>query len=180
MARRGRSKYLDKRCFFVTTTCLEWLPLLRDEAAKEVCYESLEFCCDRFRMDLAAYVLMPNHMHLVVRFRADNKLSEFMRDFKKFTSRKIRAWLEQEDPRLAYRLHSYSRNREFRLWTNRFDDLHLFSTEVTGTKVRYIHANPVTAGLCENPEEYQHSSAQWYINKAPARLPLLDYHNLFI
>jgi putative transposase len=105
---------------------------------------------------------MPTHLHLVIAFPGENKLSAAMRDFKKFTAYKIRKLLESEGEIKALEelRNPDGRTRQFQIWRPRFDDVVIYSPKVLETKINYIHENPVRAGLCSDPCNWPHSSAR--------------------
>jgi len=178
MPTRGRNRVLDFRCFFITTTCRNWLHLLKSNETKEICYQSIEFCCKKYDASVVAYVLMSNHLHLILFFEGENHLSAFMRDFKKFTSVKIRQWLEQNDGASFSAIRSVKAGRSFQVWKDRFDDVHLNRRAVLKTKIDYIHNNPVEADLCNSAEGYSDSSGRFYLLQQQVRLPISHYFEL--
>jgi REP element-mobilizing transposase RayT len=103
-------------------------------------------------------------------------LSDLMRDFKKFTSTKIRRQLQEE--KQSDSLEILLRNAErvgrkkrqvFKLWMDRFDDIVIHDDAMLVTKVEYIHNNPVKAGLVAAPEDWYYSSAGDYMGIRPGR-----------
>jgi putative transposase len=107
---------------------------------------------------------MPEHIHLILYFEEENKLIEYMRDFKKYTSAQIRRFYMNTDHAVLSQLKFVHRTQEFKVWKDRFDDLFLYSRNVILTKVNYIHNNAVKAGLSERADDYPYSSASFYMN----------------
>lgn len=165
MGLRKRSLLTDERCFFVTTTCYKWLKLLESEEAKNIISNSISFLNSKYKADILGYVIMPNHLHFIIYFREKNDLSNYMRDFKKFTSVQLRKLLEFKqaplDP-IRYEI----RQQKFKIWQDRFDDLYIKTKETLYTKLNYIHNNPLQPHrqLVPTPEEYPYSSAAFYTN----------------
>src|SRR6478735_4312150 len=83
MGLRGRNQFLDEECFFVTTTCYNWYKLLEMETCKLIVSESINFLNDKYFAATLGYVIMPNHIHLILYFKKGNQLSNWMRDLKK-------------------------------------------------------------------------------------------------
>jgi len=153
--------------FFVTSTVVNFDPIFqlgRDYYL--ILLTSLDWVMKKYGATLFAYVFMPSHIHLVIEVDEGRSLSNLMRDFKKFTSTKIRQKLENEGRHSwVERLRknaSGKKGQVFKLWMDRFDDVVLFSESVLRTKVEYIHENPVKAGLVSVPEEWEFSSAKDY------------------
>ena len=151
--------------------------LLDFEETKEICYDAFEYYLERYEADLLAYVLMSNHIHFVIFFREQNKLSEFMRDFKKWTARHIRDWLLANRPDLHRRVKSSLPGQQYQLWDNRYDAFHLYSRKVTKVKIDYIHKNPIRSGLCQSESAYAHSSAPYLLVNHPIRLTVRHYQD---
>lgn len=165
MGLRNRNKYKEFNCFFVTTTCLNFIPLIELTNSYQILEQSLVFVCHKYKVDILAYVLMPNHLHLIIYFKEENSLSEFMRDFKKYTSVEIiKRIKEQNQQHLLRKLKSNQEGRKYQIWQNRFDDLFLESKWLLEQKLDYIHSNPLQAKweLVTDATDYNYSSASYY------------------
>ena len=104
---------------------------------------------------------MPNHIHLILRFREEVKLSEYMRDFKKFTSGELqRHLIENGDSDILEKLKTSTGS--YKVWIDRFDDFVLRNAKDVQVKVNYIHQNPVRRNLAEKASDYKYSSARYY------------------
>jgi putative transposase len=116
MGLRNRTKLLDYNCFFVTTTCHNFLPLLANEHSKQVLYDSIAFVNAKYKCRIIAYVFMPDHIHFVCFFEEQNFLIEYMRDFKKFTAFRLRKYVCEEGPdwlKQAITYNTGSRNLKY-------------------------------------------------------------------
>jgi len=182
MGLRNRSDFLHERCFFVTTTCVKWLKLIEHAQAYNLIMQSLGFVNEKYQADLLGYVIMPNHLHLILYFKDLNHLSDYMRDFKKFTSTQIRKSLESRGYLdLIEKIRVEEKNRQFQVWQNRFDDLYLDNIKMLETKLAYIHLNPLQKhwGLVKNPEDYPYSSALFYEKGQLQELQVVHYLEYF-
>ena len=133
-------------------------------------------------VEIDQYIIMPNHIHLVVYFRVENKLSDYMRDFKKFTSTKIRQLIEETgNKELLKSIRHRDPKRAFKVWQDRFDDVYIGSKNVLETKLDYIHLNPLQEqwGLVTRPEDYEFSSARFYETGVQTGLSVVDYRQFF-
>jgi putative transposase len=91
---------------------------------------------------------MPNHIHLILFFYTEPKLPDFMRDFKKFTSAKIRKLLEMDNQfDLVGKLKYMKGNQKFKVWMDRYDAKIILSKNMLLTKINYIHYNPEKMNL---------------------------------
>ena len=163
MGRRGRSILgKDGDVLFVTTTVMNFSPVFGlGEHYYLILLNSLKFMLQEHGAHLIAYVFMPSHIHLLLYLPPGEHISDFMRDFKKYTSTRIRQRLEN-DGQLGYleKLHRNAMNKKaqrFKLWMDRFDDVVITTEKILGIKIQYIHANPIRAGLAEKAEEWKFS-----------------------
>jgi putative transposase len=182
MGLRNRTQFLDEECFFVTTTCHDWLPIFTAPAYFRVLIDSLIFVAKKYEADYLGYILMPNHLHLLIYFKKKNQLSNLMRDFKKFTSGEIRRLIEAEGRlELLDQLRFEKRDQKFKLWQDRFDDVFIKSREMAATKIEYMHLNPLQAhwNLALRPEDYPYSSANYYETGSDGALPVVHYMDYF-
>jgi putative transposase len=163
---RGRSNFPEEGgVFFVTTSFRDRKRLLRTAKYYAIIIESLEHSKKKFEFEIWAYVLMPSHTHLIMAFPNGNKLSAVMRDFKKYTAYEIRKLMadERKYKELEGLREFGHRTSRFMIWETRFDDAAIFTPRVLKTKIDYIHANPVRAGLCYQPCDWPYSSARDYV-----------------
>jgi REP element-mobilizing transposase RayT len=117
-----------------------------------------------------AYVIMSNHMHLIVNAKDGYSLSGIIRDCKKFTSKAIVESMQNQPERRAFwleliiRAHASvnHRNKEYQLWQQRNRAIELSDLRRLYQKLAYIHRNPVKAGIVTEPEHYLYSSARNY------------------
>ena len=128
--------------------------------------KSLKFLIKEHRATLFAYVIMQSHIHFIVYLPKGESISDFMRDFKKYTSTRIRVMMESDGyieivKKLDQNIPAGSK-QSFILWTSRFDDVLIYTDKVMKIKVNYIHNNPVKAGLVEEDIEWKYSSARNY------------------
>jgi REP element-mobilizing transposase RayT len=150
-------------CFFVTTSVVKRIRIFDIPECASAIKDSLRFYSEKYNFDIAIYVIMPSHLHLILSLPEDTSLSAVMRDFKKFTSITIKGILagsaKYENLLGVLRNCAPSnQKRAFKLWQDRFDDVGLFTEKLYMTKYQYILYNPVKAGLCEKPENYKWSS----------------------
>ncbi len=129
---------------FLTFSCYRRLPLLGNGAGYRVFEEKLETVRRRFEFVVAGYVLMPEHVHLLVGEPRVAALSEALKVLKQETSKKLKV----------------SGMAQF--WQRRYYDFNVWTENKRVEKLRYIHRNPVRRGLAEKPEEWPWSSFRHY------------------
>jgi REP element-mobilizing transposase RayT len=156
---------------FCTITILEWLPLLIDRRYIDPIIESFGYCRHHKGLRVFAFVVMPNHLHFVD--HANTDLHAVIRDFKRFTARRIHDLLKEEGRATPIRwlenaTEPARRLRgELGLWQPGFHPQAVRTREVLKQKTEYIHMNPVRKGLVANPEDWWYSSAGEYVGREP-------------
>jgi putative transposase len=126
---------------FVTFSCHGRNPYLALPDSKRVFQTVLEKTRKRYKFDVVGYVIMPEHVHLLMTEPPVKPLSVALAVIKRTVSAEL-----PEKP----------------FWLPRYFDFNVFSYEKRVEKLRYIHRNPVHRGLCEKPEDYEWSSFRVY------------------
>ena len=156
--------------YFLMFQIVGWADVFTGRVYRDFILESLTYCRLEKGLYLYGYVIMSNHIHLVVQ-QKDGKLSDWVRDFKKLTSKKLlRMILEnlQESRRewlkMIFEYHAAynKRSGDLQFWTHENHAMELYRPEMIAGRMAYIHDNPVRAGLAEKPEGYLYSSARNY------------------
>jgi REP element-mobilizing transposase RayT len=147
---------------FITVTCLNWKPLLSEKVHKEIVIESLRFMVKEGRVIVSCFVIMQNHFHLIWQVMGDHKREDVQRDFLRFTSQQILKELRNIKSPVMNELLVRAKDRKHQVWEQNSLSIELWNPKVFRQKLNYIHNNPVRAGLCELPEDYEYSSAAFY------------------
>ncbi len=122
-------------------------------------------------MEIFAWCITTNHVHLGFSCAADNKPEAIIGDFKRFTSKAIvKAIIENpKESRKDFLLEQFlkagsksSNVNKYQFWRHDNKPIELWSNKVIDEKINYIHNNPVEEGLVFNPEDYVYSSAVDY------------------
>ena len=149
MVVRKRLNIKGPALVFVTTTVVDWLPILTKKEVAEIIISELKTTLITYDVSLISYVIMPSHFHGLFGFKAIENLSKFIQCFKGITSKEIKKLNLAE-------LNSGS----FKLWKPRFDDLIINTPKQLKIKMEYIHNNPIKGHLVGKAEDWQYSSAQ--------------------
>ncbi len=128
---------------FITFSCFHRLPLLELPGARETVETVLEQTRARHHARIYSYVLMPEHVHLLVNEPPRILLGQFLKAVKQITSRKLRGSREK-------------------FWQERYYDSNIHGEKARSDVIRYIHRNPVKRGLVEKPEDWAWSSFRHY------------------
>jgi REP element-mobilizing transposase RayT len=140
--RRGRASIENAACFITTRTAGQ-RPILTDRENAQIVVDGLNWLREQDRIWLLGYVVMPDHVHVVMVMRGEHRLPMAMRTWKGVTSRHI------------------SRRTGIRapIWQDGYYDHMVRNDEDLRECLAYLHYNPVRRGLARNPEEYEFSTA---------------------
>jgi REP-associated tyrosine transposase len=140
---------------FFTATVLEWKELLKPDKYKHIIVESMRFLVNDRRVIMYGFVIMINHIHLIWQMRAGIKRSNLQRDFLKFTAQEIERDLQKNHQRVLSHFLVNAKDRKYQFWERNPLSIEIWSEKVLKQKLRYLHENPVRAGLCKFAEEYK-------------------------
>jgi putative transposase len=138
---------------FVTFSCYKRLPHLNHDHARLVFLNTLERLRKRHKFYVFGYVLMPEHVHLLLSEPPKTPLSGVFRALKTETSKQLKG----ERPRF---------------WQLNYYDFNVFSQRKFVEKLRYIHRNPVKRGLVESPEDWPWSSYRHWLTGATGQVEI--------
>jgi putative transposase len=159
---------------FITMTVVGWIDIFTKDNYRKIIVESLVFCQREKGLVINAYVIMSNHIHLICYVNEPFKLSDCLRDLKKFTSKaiieEIKSNPEESRKEWILRLFEYyakfnKNNKNYQFWQQSNYPLELESPKWINQKLAYIHLNPVRNGLVKNAEDYLYSSANAYLGE---------------
>ena len=156
------SVYSKRYPDFTTVTCLDWKPVLVENAYKDIIIDSLRFLVSADRVSVYGFVIMANHFHLLWQMMGDHALEEVQRDFLKYTAQRILQRLRNAGSPLLNELVVNLEDRKHQVWKRNSLSIPLWTPKVLIQKLNYMHQNPVRAGICAFPEEYKYSSAGFY------------------
>ena len=160
-----------RNIYFVTTTVVDWVAIFTRPLYKQIVVESLDYCQKNKGLVIHAWVLMTNHIHLIVSVDGSIALSDILRDFKKFTSKKIVAAIEgnEKESRRDWLLDRFrfvaandKKIQGYKFWQDgNYVEL-IQSRDFFIQKINYVHQNPVRQQLVDKAECYLYSSARDY------------------
>lgn len=157
--------------YFVSFAVVEWIDVFTRNDYKYILLESLEFCQREKGMEIFAWCIMSNHMHLIFRSVNGVKPELLLGDFKRFTSKAVvnaikdnpresrREWLLEQFKKAGEKSSNVS---TYQFWQHNNKPIELWSNKVIFEKINYIHNNPVEEGLVSYPQDYVYSSARDY------------------
>jgi len=154
--------------YYLTFQIVGWVDLFTRKVYRDIVIDSFKYCQQNKGLEIFAYVIMSNHIHIMVR-NQNQDLSGTIRDFKNYTSRKFLETVEsdKESRRVwmknVFKYHGKLKNHQInQIWTHENHAELIYSQKFIEQKVEYIHNNPVRSGIVSNPEDYIYSSARNY------------------
>ena len=153
--------------YYLTFQVVGWADIFSRKYYRDIVIDSFKYCREEKGLELYAYVIMTNHIHLIAKSKKGN-LSDLVRDFKKHVSKQVfktiqeinesrKEWLE-----IIFKYHAKYNKRagERQLWTHENHAVELTDNNMIDSRINYIHQNPVRAGWVNQPEDYLYSSAR--------------------
>lgn len=151
---------------FLTYSCFRRLPLLTKDRSRRWVLDALEAARRKYDVAFWAYVIMPEHVHvLLCPRRPDYEMRSILVGLKRPVSDAARSYLEQreDDAWLARLTVEYPSRRVFRFWqAGGGFDRNITREKSVPAVVEYIHANPVRRGLVDRPTDWVWSSARFW------------------
>ncbi len=138
----GLERYqLEGDLHFVTFSCYHRLGYLKGPAYRDLFEGALARMSYCYKFDVKGYVVMPEHVHLLL-------------------SEPAKGWLSVGIKALKISVSKQAKERPF--WQARYYDFNVFTQEKRLEKLNYMHWNPVKRGLVEKPEDWLWSSVHYY------------------
>ena len=167
--------------YFITFATAGWIDVFTRQDYVLVLLDSIKFCQEKKGLEVYAWCIMSNHIHMIVGRKGEHAIENIIRDLKKYTSKQIvKAIAEHErESRKEWMLrlfmefgHQSAKHKGSMFWQNEYHPIALINFEIAIQKMRYIHMNPVVAGIVNNPWDYRYSSAGDYENNRQGLLQL--------
>lgn len=171
---------------FITTSCYERRPLLNTALRRDLLLRVLECMRQRYRFVVVGYVVMPEHIHLLISEPQRANPSIVMQALKLGFARRVVS--PSGCARELGGTHVSQKARDVghpardlghpRIWQHRFYDFNVWTERKRIEKLRYMHRNPVTRGLVSEPDQWQWSSFRSYAYGEPGLVRINDWQLL--
>lgn len=173
--------------YFITFTCYKWLPLIETVNGYDIVYRQFDYLksCGHH---IIGYVIMPNHLHVIIAFRNTGKrINTIVSNMKRFMAYEIIERLKRQGnikllTELAEGVDPVSKKdgKLHRVFELSFDAKALYTERFIAQKLNYMHMNPLRGKwqLVVNPEDYLHSSARFYLLGEHSIYMVLNYMEL--
>jgi putative transposase len=146
---------------FITCSCYRRLPFLNRAHSRDRFLAVLEQVRERYHFVVVGYVVMPEHIHLLLTEPEIGSPSKVMQVLKQRTARALLPKRKRKNPRQHRLFGDDLQPRAF--WQARFYDFNIWTTKKRVEKLRYMHRNPVKRGLVQSPEQWAWSSYRFYL-----------------
>jgi len=147
--------------YFVSFAVKDWIDVFTRNEYKDILVNSLDFCQKHKGLEIFAWCIMTNHVHLIIRAQEGYLLQDILRDFKRFTSNTILKAIKDnpQESRKEWLLKQFTTESGMCFWQSHNKPIELWSNKVIDQKLNYLHENPVEEGLVFRAEQYVYSSA---------------------
>jgi putative transposase len=166
--------YGGRDLHFLTFSCYQRQPLFNSAPRRDFFLQILERVRRRYRLVVVGYVVMPEHIHLLV---SEPQRATLSTAIQALMLGMVRSLLLSGDKTLTVEIPMSRKRSETwgtpgvdgvkksnRFWQARFYDFNVWTEKKRIEKLRYIHRNPVARGLVESPEQWRWSSFRWYLS----------------
>ena len=155
-----------EKIYYWTASIHKWNPLLADDGNKNIIIDSLKYLSNLNLISVHAFVIMPDHLHLIWQQNGKNGKETPKGSFMKYTAHLFLKQLKDSGEAETF-LVSAS-NKKYEIWQRDSLGIEIYSREVAMQKLGYIHVNPLKGKwfLAKDDISYYYSSAAFYHNGA--------------
>lgn len=168
-------KFTDKEgCYFITATVVDWVDVFTRDIYRDILIDSFRFCQKNQGLVIHAWVLMPNHYHMICSTEKDSDIGLVIKNSKSFTAIRIIDSIvnNQKESRKGWMLDIFEKhgkmnkqNFRFQFWQHENHPVLLDREEKYRQRLEYLHLNPVQAGFVFQPQDWKYSSGvDYYTN----------------
>jgi len=157
-----------------TFSCYKTQRFLLSDRIRQYFAESIVAAKESQSFHLWAYVLMPEHVHVIVRpYREEYSVSKILNSMKQPVSRRATNHLRRHNPEGLKELATGQKARPYRFWQPGGGyDRNIAGVPALQAAIEYIHANPVRRGLVESPTDWEWSSARAWSGDGEGPIPV--------
>jgi len=160
--------------YYITGTFTQWLPLFDRPDVRELVSTEIIRALAECNATIAAFVIMPDHIHLLVWLPKGGLLHKFNKLWRGRSGRKIPKLLStQADAEIIAILQSHANGGcRYAVWKEQARALPIWEPAKLSAKINYTHRNPLRRGLVINPEDWPFSSFRFYETGESGLLPV--------
>jgi len=159
---------------YLTFSCYKKRAFLSRDRTRQYFLDALDRARAAHGFNLWAYVIMPNHAHVLLFPRREvHDMGSIESSIKLSVSRRALEFLREHNPDGLSLLATGHVHTPYRFWmSGNGYDKNLVSQDAARNIVAYIHANPVRAGICDGPEDWPWSSAREWAEEGSGLLSI--------
>lgn len=163
--------------YFITCTVIQWIDVFSRKEYADIVVDSLKYCQQHKGLQILGWVIMTNHIHLILSCSDGHALSDILRDFKKYTATQIVIAIEnnKQESRSHWLLWLLRNDGNITFWQRDNHAMEICTSDFFKQKLDYIHANPVRAMIVDREEAYIYSSARDYFGSGKGLIELSYY-----
>jgi len=155
----GNQTFGAYRTFFLTLKVRKEVPIFRIDRAAHLALRTMRLYETRKECFVIGFVLMPDHLHLLVSLKENHDPVSFLQSFKIQFKKSV-----QRDSELSQAplFHQLTQDGELLIWGPPVDEVEVGNQPILNRFLHYIHLCPAVGGLVREPADYLYSSARWY------------------
>jgi len=161
---------------FITCSCYRRQPFLGTPRRRDLLLTVLEQVRKRYQFVVAGYVVMPEHIHLLIGEPLEKTPSTVMQALKLGFARRVIAEAQRQEGQGVPHVSRFSRRGPQHIWQKRFYDFNVWTEHKRIEKLRYMHRKPVNRGLVASPELWRWSSFRAYLGGVPPAHTIVESH----
>ena len=153
------------KLYFWTASIKNWIQIFDKKQNVDILFNSLTYLSKNELLFIYGFVIMPNHIHLILKMNALNGKEKPIGSFLKYSSHVILKKMKEANIELST-FEVNTNRKKYEIWQENPLAIELYSTDVIYQKLDYIHNNPLKEkwSLSSTPQEYLYSSANYYTN----------------
>ncbi len=163
----GRSRYKiyePTHPYFITCTVLHWIPIFTRTQSTDILFDSLKFLQKSDNLKITAYVILENHLHMIV---SSDDISKTMAKFKSYTAKELINLLQKSNAKtileqLAFYKKAHKTETTYQVWQEGIQPKLIVDEKMMIDRINYIHNNPIKRGYVEEAKHWRYSSARDY------------------
>jgi len=169
----GLKRYYGRgHLHFITFSCYRRLPLLKTARARDTFVEELAKVRDETKFHLLGYVVMPEHVHLLISEPPQGTPSTVLQKLKRRVAHRLRKRKKRAAPGQALLPFAKCEEPLRSFWQARFYDFNVYTRGKKTEKLNYMHANPLKRGLVKDPKDWPWSSWAFYGGEENVLIPI--------
>ncbi len=163
---------------FITSTIINWINIFKSSEYFSIILDNFRFYQKKYEMDVIAFVIMPDHFHAICNCLDLQKAIQYI---KSYSAKKILEQLNYDSEKDILKMLSsgkskYKTRSNYQVWQEGFHPKLIRTSKMLEQKIEYIHYNPVRRGLVEKPEDWEYSSAGFYIKNKNSGLKITPFY----